>query len=198
MRARARRHAFAPVLALAGALATLGTSGCHRGPKSPAEAYGALERAVAASDATAFYALLDDNTRWSIESTLRDQRLMRTIISAKYPEAEAQKELSRLAAAEEAEPARYFARVDEARGVVPGYRARLGGATGAVAVMPLGDDVADVTRGGGAPCRFHRNRNGSWGLAELTETWTLEKDRAVHAVKTVRENAALYQKAEEK
>jgi hypothetical protein len=194
---RARRPPDLPAAAIAIVAATL-AAGCHRGPRTPHDAYLALERAVTAGDAAAFFATLDDTTRWSIESTLHDQRLMRTIIGAKYPEAEAQKELARLSAAEEPDPARYFARLDEERHVVARYRPRLGDPVGALEARPEGSAEAWVGRAGGAPLRFRRNRSGSWGLAELGAEWSLEKDRAAHAVKTVRENAALYQRAGEK
>jgi hypothetical protein len=181
--------AFAAVLALA-----LGA--CHRGPKTPVAAYLALEKAIAAGDAVAFYAALDQPTRWSIESTLRDQRQMRTIIGAKYPEAEAQKELARLAAAEETDPARYFARIAAERQTVESYRRRLGAVSGEVKTKPVAEDDVYVARADGMPFRFHRNGNGTWGFSELEREWALEKDRAVHAVHTVQENAKLYQKAE--
>jgi hypothetical protein len=46
------------------------------------------------------------------------------------------------------------------------------------------------------PFRFHRDKHGIWGFSELKSEWALEKDRASHAVKTVQDNAKLYQKAE--
>jgi hypothetical protein len=188
MRARTRAALVAAVALALGA--------CHRGPKTPAAAYLQLERAIAAGDAIAFYKLLDEPTRWSIESTLREQRLMRTIISAKYPEAEAQKELARLAAAEETEPAGYFARVARERQIIEGYRRRLGAVSGEVKTKEMAPDDIYVARADGMPFRFHQNGNGSWGFSELEREWALEKDRAVHAVRTVQENAKLYQKAE--
>ena len=36
----------------------------------------------------------------------------------------------------------------------------------------------------------------AWGFSELDSEWSQERDRASHAVKTVRDNAALYQKAD--
>jgi hypothetical protein len=179
-------------------LVLLAAAGCHRGARSAEDAYVAFEKAVKAGDAEAFYAALDQPTRWAIESAFSDQRMMRTIITAKYPEAEAQKELARLAAAEESDAARYFAHVDRDRQILARYRARVEAATGAVTSRAVGDDGAEVARGSAPPLRFHRDNHGRWGFAELAAEWVLEKDRAAHAVKTVRENAALYQKAEEK
>lgn len=170
--------------------------GCARGPKTPEQAYAQLERAVAAGDAAAFYKLLDQPTQWAIQSALKDQRLQRTIISAKYPEAEAQKALATLRAAEETDPAQYFKRLNDERRVVEAFRKRLGSVSGPIKSKIDGADDCWVARQDGMPFRFHKNRDGSWGFTELRGDWELEKDRAQHAVKTVQDNAKLYQKAE--
>jgi hypothetical protein len=57
---------------------------------------------------------------------------------------------------------------------------------------PDGDDNVWAARADGMPFHFHRDGDGSWGFSELAAEWALEKDRANHAVKTVRENAALF------
>jgi hypothetical protein len=173
-------------------------AGCARGPKTAEQAFQLLERSIAAGDALGFYQVLDQPTQWAIQSTLRDQRLMRTIISAKYPEAEAQRVLASLRAADELDPAHYFARVNDERHIVEAYRKRLGPVSGPIQSKIDGADQVWVARQeGGMPFRFHKNSNGSWGFGELRGDWELEQDRAQHAVKTVRENAKLYQKAEE-
>jgi hypothetical protein len=177
-------------------LALLLLGGCARGPKTPEQAFQQLERAVAGGDAAAFYALLDQPTQWAIQSALKDQRLQRTIISAKYPDAEAQKALATLAAAEEHEPAQYFRRLNGERHIVEAFRKRLGSVSGPIMSKIDGADDVWVARQDGMPFRFHKNRDGSWGFTELRGDWELEKDRAQHAVKTVQENAKLYQKAE--
>jgi hypothetical protein len=180
-------------------LGTVALAGCHRGARTPEGAYLELEKAVKNGDGVAFFATLDQETRWSIESVFSDERMMRTIIAAKYPEAEAQKELARLSAAEESDAAHYFAHVDRERQILARYGSRLAQASGRVEVV-AGDDetLAVVARQAGPTLRFHRDKGGRWGFGELGPEWALEKDRAAHAVKTVRENAALYQKAEEK
>ena len=180
-------------------LGTVALAGCHRGARSPEGAYLALEKAVKAGDGVAFFAVLDQETRWSIDSVLSDERMMRTIIAAKYPEAEAQKELARLSAAEEPDAAHYFAHVDRDRQILASYRPGIERASGKVELV-VGDDGGDLAvavRGSGVALHFRRYR-GRWGFSELSGDWLLEKDRAAHAVKTVRENAALYQKAEER
>lgn len=178
------------------ALVLTAAAGCSRGPKTPEQAFRGLERAIAAGDAVAVYKLLDLPTRWSIQSTLKDQRLMRTIISAKYPEAEAQKALSTLRAADETDPAQYFKRVNDERHVVEAFRKRLGSVSGPIKSKIDGADAVWVAREDGMPFHFAKNKDGSWGWSELRGDWELEKDRAQHAVKTVQDNAKLYQKAE--
>jgi hypothetical protein len=178
------------------ALALLVAAGCSRGPKTPEQAFQQLERAVAAGDAAAVYGLVDQHTRWSIQSALKDQRLMRTIITAKYPEAEAQKALATLRAAEETDPAQYYKRVNDERRVVEAFRKRLGSVSGPIKSKIDGPDAVWVARQDGMPFHFAKNRDGSWGWSELRGDWELEKDRAQHGVKTVQENAKLYQKTE--
>jgi hypothetical protein len=178
------------------ALVWLVAAGCSRGPKTPEQAFQQLERAIAAGDAVAVYGLVDQPTRWSIQSALKDQRLERTIIDAKYPEAEAQKALATLRAAEETDAAQYFKRVNDERHVVEAYRKRLGSVSGPIKSKIDGADAVWVARQDGMPFHFAKNRDGSWGWSELRGDWELEKDRAQHAVKTVQENAKLYQKAE--
>jgi hypothetical protein len=168
-------------------------AGCNR-PRSPEEALARIERALAAGDAAALYDCLDRPTRWAIDSTLHDQKLMRSIIAAKYPADEAARALGRLEAAAEDDAPRFFARVEGARGLVERYRARLG-RSGPVVRHADGGDAVLIGRGEGAPLRLVRARDGSWGLAELEAEWTLEQDRASHALKTVHDNAALYGQA---
>jgi hypothetical protein len=179
------------------ALGLMVLAGCARGPKTPEQAFMKLELAIAAGDAAAAYEVLDQATRWSIQSTLKDQRLQRTIISAKYPEAEAQKALAQLKAAEATDPAQYFKRINDERHVIEAHRKRLGAVSGPIKSKIDGPDAVWVVRQqDGLPFRFSKNRDGSWGWSELRGDWELEKDRAQHAVKTVQDNAKLYQKTE--
>jgi hypothetical protein len=171
-------------------------AGCTRGPKTPEQAFRTMERAIAAGDAVAIYGVVDQQTRWSIQSALHDQRLQRTIIAAKYPEAEAQKALAGLRAAEEADPALYFKRINDERHVVEAFRKRLGSVSGPIKSKIDGPDAVWVARQDGMPFHFAKNKDGSWGWSELRGDWELEKDRAQHAVTTVQENAKLYQKVE--
>jgi hypothetical protein len=169
---------------------------CHHRPKTPEEAYLRLERAVAAGDAEALYELLDKQTRWAVLSAYNDQRLQRTIISAKYPEREAQAALARLQAAEEASAPRYFARVCRDRQLLEPARQLLGASNQPFSVEHDRPNECLVKRPSAGAVRLHRDLDGTWGWGDLGIVWELERDRASHAVKTVRDNAALYQKAE--
>ena len=168
---------------------------CHGGPKTPDEAFQKLERALAGGDGVLLYELLDAGTRKSIESAYGDQRLQRTIIQAKYPEEEQARALQPLGAAAEADAAHYFAHACNDRRTYDQYRGRLGSVSGPIKQKADGEKAMWVARQDGMPFHFVKE-SGGWAFSELAPEWALEKDRANHAVKTVRENAALYKKAE--
>jgi hypothetical protein len=188
MRQLTRAYVVAAALVLA-------VPGCRRGAPTPEAALQALERAVAAGDASAFYECLDSGTKGSIDSAYKDQRLQRTIIQAKFPEAEAGPALERLSAAAADDAKQFFVRIASERKVVEGFRKRLGSVSGTIQRKEDGPDAVWLVRPDGLPFHFDKNRDGSWGFAELKTEWGLERDRSSHAVKTVRDNAALYQKA---
>jgi hypothetical protein len=174
-------------------LAPLVLVACADGAKTPEEAFLRLERAVAAGDAAEFYECLDATTRKSIKGAYQAVRLQRTIVQAKFPEAEQAAALQRLAAGAEPDERRYFVHMATDRRVVTSYRKRLGAVSGPILQKPDKDDVW-VSRQDGMPFRFAKV-SGGWGFAELRNEWALEHDRMSHAVDTIRENAALYQKA---
>lgn len=169
--------------------------GCQHGARTPEKAFIEVERALVAGDAAALLPFLDRATRWSIDSAYRDQQLMRTLIEARYPEEEQPRALQPLAAASEPTVGRYFARLARERRTLEGLRKRLGAPSGALMRRPDGMSAIGLARADGMPLHFVRDDDGSWGLSELGADWALEKDRANHAVKTVRDNAALYKKA---
>jgi hypothetical protein len=170
--------------------------GCHRGAKTPEEAFLMVERALAAGDGVTLYKCLDSATRASIDSTYKDQQLQRTIIVAKYPEEEQARALQPLAAAAEPDAAHYFAHSCADRHLFDQYRPRLGSISGPIKVKPDGDNASWVARQDGMPFHFAKDSGSGWAFTELATQWALEKDRANHAVKTVRDNAALYNKAQ--
>jgi hypothetical protein len=182
------RHVLAVTVML------LGLPGCKK-PATAEESFQRLERSVAAGDAAEFYRCLDAPTRSAIADTLSEERLQRTIIQAKFPEAEAGPALAKLKAAEHDDPLKYFVAVNDERKTVQAFRKRLGSVSGPIMKKPEGDKMMWLARKDGMPFRFARQSDGSWGFNELLHEWGLEKDRAQHAVKTVRDNAALYQKA---
>jgi hypothetical protein len=178
-------------LALLLLLPPLFVGGCHRGATTPEEAFGQVERAIMAQDGVTLYRYLDRSTQWAIDAAYKDQQLMRTIIRAKYPEEEQARALQPLQAAAEPDAAHYFARAAANRGSFETYRRKLD----AVAQPPPIPHVDGASAVLVAGLHFVRDVDGSWGLSDLGPEWALEKDRASHGVKTVRENAALYKKA---
>ena len=153
-----------------------------------------FELSIVKNDTGAFYDLLDKGTQKSIEGTWRALKLQRTIIQSKYPEKEAGPALARLAAAAADDPRSYFIALDKERGVVPAYRKRLGSVSGPIKHKPESDDKMWIARQDGMPFHFIKS-GGEWRFGELGTDWALEKDRADHAVTTVRDNAKLYEKA---
>jgi hypothetical protein len=160
----------------------------------PEDAFRRVERALAAGDGMAIFPYLDQPTRWAIQSAFEDQRMMRTIITAKYPEEEQARALQPLTAAEEIDVSHYFAHVVRDRHTCDQYRPRLGSASGPIMLRADGPSGLWIARQDGRPFHFARDSRGNWGWSELGQEWALEKDRANHAVKTVRDNAALYNK----
>ena len=176
------------------ALSLLPAAGCRRGPKTAEEAFLRFERAVASGDGVALYELCDRDTQKAVESVWRDQRLQRSIISAKFPEAEQASALAKLDAAAADDVQAFFAAAIKPRRVIETYRRRLGSVSGDIKHKADGADAMWLARQDGQPIHF-KHASGAWAFDELLPEWQLERDRASHAVKTVRDNAALYRKA---
>jgi hypothetical protein len=188
-----RSSARAYVFAIAALFAAW--PGCRKkAPAGPDDVFQKLELSIVKNDPGAFYDLVDGATQKSIEGTWRAQQLQRTIIQSKYPEKEAGPALARLAAASANDPRSYFVALDKERGVVQAYRKRLGSISGPIKHKPESDDKMWIARQDGMPFHFVKS-GGEWRFSELAIDWALEKDRADHAVTTVRENAKLYEKA---
>jgi hypothetical protein len=190
--ARQARLLLAVVPALGAAIAL---PACAKYPKTPEDALQRIERVVVSGDALAAWELVDRETRAAAESVLADERLMQTIVRAKYPPAEAARELERLAAADEPDAAHFFARTCKTWKLLEGYRKRLGSVSGPIKTQLDAAGVPWVARHDGMAFRLTKQAGGyAWG--DLRGEWQLERDRASHAVKTVRDNAALYKKTE--
>jgi hypothetical protein len=169
--------------------------GCNDYPKTPEEALVRIERAVVAGDALAAWELVDPDTRSAADSVLADERLMQTIVKAKYPPAEAARELERLKGADEADPRHFFAVTCARWRLIEGYRKRLGSVSGPIKTKDDPSGSLWIARQDGMAFNIARSGSG-WAWVDLRGEWRLERERAGHAVKTVRDNAALYQKNE--
>ncbi len=120
--------------------------GCDHYPKTPEEALGQIEHVVTSADGLVAWQLVDPQTRSAAASVLTDERLMQTIVKAKYPPEEARRELERLAAADEPDDAHFFARTCKAWAMLEGYRKRLGSVSGPIQTKADGDKAMWVSR----------------------------------------------------
>jgi hypothetical protein len=184
------------LLVIVACWAAFGLAGCQRYPKTPELTLIAVERAIASADGLAAWKIIDPETRQAVESVMADERQAQTLVKAKYPPSEAARELLRLAAADEVDAAHFFARTASSWSELEGYRGRLGGLSGPVLTRDDGPDKMWVKRTDGKA--FHLvKRNGGWAWMDLRAEWALEKDRASHALQTLRDNAKLYQQSAE-
>jgi len=183
------------VLGASALIACIANAGCAKVAKTPEAALAEVERVVISGDGLLAWEIVDSQTRSAAESVFSDQRLMQTIVKAKYPAAEAAHELEQLAAADEPDAAHFFARTCKTWGIIEGLRKRLGSVSGVIKTQSDAPGSLWVARADGMA--FHLAKvGGGWAWVDLRGEWQLEKDRAAHAVKTVRDNAALYKKAE--
>jgi hypothetical protein len=170
---------------------------CNNYPKTPEDALAQVEKVVTSGDGLLAWEIVDADTKSSVASVYANDRMMRTIIKAKYPAAEADRELGRLADADQPDIAHFFAAMESRWQTIQGYRKRLGSISGPIKTKPDGATSMYVARQDGMP--FHLVKAGSgWAWNELRGEWMLEKDRAAHALTTVKDNAALYKKDEAK
>lgn len=170
---------------------------CNNYPKTPELALAQIEKVVTSGDGLVAWQLVDSDTKSSVASVYANDRLMRTIIKAKYPAAEADRELGRLADADQPDVAHFFAAMEARWQSIQGYRKRLGSISGPIKTKADGPSAMYVARQDGMP--FHLVKAGSgWAWNELRGEWMMEKDRAAHALTTVKDNAALYKKDEAK
>ena len=146
------RFAWAALLALA----------CARGPKSVGEA----QAAVRAADARGVYDLVDQPTRWSIDSTFKYHQQSLAAIEESYP--------AELQAREKAR----FCDGDDARAFFVAYEARY-----------------RLTANAPAEKSDFVEEKGRWRWSGLRAKWEDIKQRASHDVDTVRESAAAYKRA---
>ena len=125
-------------------------------------------------------------------------REMRKLVLESYPPAERDRALARIPAACEEDlerPRRYFRRLDDGAAILADVKRRLYVGTG----QPVGsvrkkEGIAEVWREGGSIFHFFRDPTGRWGYMELRDGWERQKERALHELDVVRENAALYRR----
>ncbi|MEO6950539.1 MAG: hypothetical protein ABI321_01895 [Polyangia bacterium] len=170
-------------------------AGCHSYPATPEDALSQIEQTVTSADPLAAWKLVDADTKSAVSAVLASERLMQTIVKAKYPPADAQLELEHLAAADQPDDEHFFAAMTTRWAALEGYRKRLGSISGPVKTKPDGDKMMYVARQDGMPFHLLKTSRG-WAWIDPRTEWLLEKDRAAHALKTVQDNAALYKKSE--
>jgi hypothetical protein len=146
---------------------------CNKGARTREEAVTRLTAAVDHEDAAAAYPLLDQDTRWSIESTRKYHAECLALIGEAYPPAAQAAARARFLDASSA--ARFLA-LHEAR-----YHLLRNAKTGP---------------SGLTPSLFVEGPDHRWGYTGLRSTWEELKQRAVHDVETVRDSADAYRKAQ--
>ena len=195
-----RRRGYAVATVRAFALILL-LAGCHSYPATPEDALSQIEQCVVSADGLSAWKLVDADTKSSINAVLANYRLMQTIVKAKYPPADAQRELEHLAPADQPDDAHFFAAMSTRWAALEGYRKRLGSVSGPIktkldsASHENGRDHLYVARQDGMPFLLESTGRG-WAWVDPRTEWLLEKDRAAHALRTVQDNAALYKKSE--
>jgi hypothetical protein len=146
--------------------------GCSRGAKSQEEAARRLAEAVRQGNTAAVYDVVDQETRWSIDSVWKYHQQCLAAIEESYP-TDAQ-----------ARESRRFIDAASARDFLKGHEERYHELAGlAPRVGQLG--AAD----------FARDQRGQWGYTGLRALWEDAKQRASHDLETVRASAAAYKQA---
>jgi hypothetical protein len=146
----------------------VGLSGCGAGGAHTLEEGQARVQKLAEGGATAeLYDLVDEQTRWSIDTTFKYQQQSLAVIEEAYP--------PELQAREKAR----FVDGDDVRKFLVAYEARYH----LLAVAP--------TRAGD----FEKDKRGRWYFIGLRAHWDDVKLRSSHDLDTVKESAAAYRRA---
>ena len=184
-----RRLGLGLIVALAAS-----AGGCHKGAKTPAEAYKRFAAAVSAGDGGALYDALDQETRWNWMSIQKFHREAYDIVLSNYPEGEIRaRETRRFEHAATAPSARDLFIVDMAPAVLPMLRPLvLGSAPIEAGATP---DEAAAVLASGARVELRRGKDGRWGYAGLGRRAEEDKNRAYHDLELVRSSAADFERA---
>jgi hypothetical protein len=168
-------------------------SGCHKS-RTPEEAFGRLQGALAAGDPGALFDALDKRSRWAWMTVQKSHREAYDIILSNYPEGrERERELRRFERGATLGSARdqFVEEVGRAElGKLPSplpnalrFDLAADGESG-LAVLPSGRSLP-----------FRRGPDGSWGYAGLADDAEERQRRALGDVDLVRVNAADYERA---
>ncbi len=144
---------------------------CSPGAKSPEEARGRLRSALERGDAAAVFDLLDQETRWSIESTWKYHQRCLRLIEENYPPEEQARAAGRFLDADR--PAAFLAAYDARYQLLAGPKSRMGAL---------------------APGDFAIEKNKRWGYTGLRAQWEDIKQRASKDGETVERNATAYER----
>ncbi len=183
------------VLLLGGALLCVAlVAGCHRGPKTPEEAFRKLELAVASGRPEALLECLSADTVRALRGAWQDERLARSLIEAKLPQSEKVGLLSGLTAAAQDDFGAYFAARAKEWASIERYRVRLGSVSGEIVQKAEGPSAMYLHRADGMPFHFTRSADGVWAFDEMFKISVLIQDQAAKTVQMLRGRIALLER----
>jgi hypothetical protein len=148
------------------------SAACTRAPRSEDEARARLAQAVRAGDGRALYDLVDEATRWSIDSTWKYHQQCLALVEESYPPELQARETAR------------FLDAASARDFVGAYERQYH-------LLPALAERAASPR----PGDLVRERDGRVRVTILRAQWEDIKQRASHDLDTVRENAVAFGRA---
>lgn len=168
-------------------------AGCGK-PRSPQQAFAALQKAVSKDDAGALFDGLDKRSRWAWMTVQKSHREAYDIILSSYPEGqERERELRRFERG---------ATLGSARAL---FAEQVGRAALAKLPHPLPDAVRFETASDGenavavlpsnATLPFRRGPDGTWGFSAFADDSEDRQKRALGDVDMVRASAADYERA---
>jgi hypothetical protein len=145
---------------------------CTHGAKTPAEARERLHAAVESGDGRALYDIVDEQTRWSIDSAFKYHQQCLDLIEQTYPPEVQAREKARFV---DGDDVAHFLTAYEARyHLFAALRPRLS--------SPEGDGIT-------------QDKRGRWVFSGLRAQWEDIKHRGSHDLDTVRESAQAFRRA---
>jgi hypothetical protein len=163
-------------------------------PTTPEEAFAELTRAARQGDGGRLYALLDNDSRWSLMSIQRDQREICAIVRSTYPKEHQERELARCRQAAMAKDVEaYFVSYAAGQRLLAPLAAlgKMGRRSGSGARVEI-----EAERGRVAVCEEQRKEDGrelrGWVYCGLRPQLEAAKIKAARDLTSVRENAESY------